>query len=226
MMANFFSLPLMFILYTLCADHTFAADIKIPTELPQLNATADKDLGTLADNTGLAIGSVVDNFIITDSSGKNVSFSDLERKGPLLVIFYRGGWCPYCNRQIRALSMAWPEFKKRHVLPVLISVDKPDAAAMAQKTYEIPFPVLSDPLLEAHKAFNVVMRLDDKLLPMYKKYGIALEDWSGQNHHKFAVASAFIIDTQAKVVWAHSAEDYKTRPTVEQLLQVIDGLKM
>lgn len=202
---------------------SFSGELKITGDLPQLSTTASANLGTREANIGLAPGEQVNAFEVKDHRGKVISFATLKKTGPLLVIFYRGGWCPYCNRQIRQLTEAWPEFKKRGITPVLISADKPDAAALAARTYEIPFPVLSDPDLIAHEVFKVTMKLDDKLVPVYKEYGIALEDWSGKDHHKFAVSSAFIVNQKGLIEWSHSSKDYTTRPSVKQLLEVIDA---
>lgn len=174
----------------------YSGDIKIPSKLPQLSITDTASLGTLDDNAGLAPGEHVSAFEVKDHTGKPVSFEVLQKNGPLLVIFYRGGWCPYCNRQIYQLTQAWPDFKKRGITPILISADKTDGAALASRTYEIPFPVLSDPNLIAHNIFKVTMKLDDNLIPMYKKYGINLKDWNGKDHHKFAVSSVFIVNTK------------------------------
>jgi len=202
---------------------THAGDIKMPATLPSLSVTDTIKLGTLDENIGLSPGMQVKSFEINDHTGKAISFETLQKSAPLLVIFYRGGWCPYCNKQIHQLTKAWPELKKRGVTPVLISADKPDAAALALRTYEIPFPVLSDPDLIAHDIFKVTMKVSDDLIPKYKEYGIILEDWSGKSHHKIAVSSAFIIDKKGVVKWSHSSKDYKTRPTVKQLLDVIDS---
>ena len=208
----------------LCCVYTasHAGEIQLPAELPQLEVTAAADLGTLADDIGLPPGTIVPGFTVNDHQGNSITLEELKTRGNLLVVFYRGGRCPYCNRQIRQLTEARPAFKQREVVPVLISVDKPDAAAMAMRTYEIPFPVLSDPDLVVHDLFKVTMQLDDKLIPKYREYGINVEDWSGRTHHKFAVASVFLINQAGVVVWSHSALDYKTRPSVEQLLRVID----
>lgn len=210
------------LLFTTTLVHS--GDIKIPTDLPQLATTSAVSLGTRDDNVGLAPGTKVGAFEVEDHTGKSTSFEALKKNGRLLVIFYRGGWCPYCNQQIHQLTKAWPEFKKRGITPVLISADKPDAASLALRTYEIPFPVLSDPDLIVHDLFKVTMKLDDSLIPVYKKYGIVLEDWTGKNHHKFAVSSAFIVNHKGIVEWSHSSKDYKTRPSVEQLFDVIDTL--
>ena len=202
-----------------------AGDIKMPEKLPQVNVTSQQDLGTLDGEIGLKAGTIVPGFTVNDHLGNSITLEELKAKGNLLVVFYRGGWCPYCNRQIRQLTEAWPQFQQRNVVPVLISVDKPDAAAMALRTYEIPFPVLSDPDLVVHDLFQVTMKLDDELIPKYREYGIDVEDWSGRTHHKFAVASVFLINETGVLVWSHSSMDYKTRPSVQQLLQVVDSNK-
>ncbi|MCA0894302.1 peroxiredoxin-like family protein [Microbulbifer agarilyticus] len=199
-----------------------AQDIKLPERLPELSVTDEAALGTA--DSGVKPGAKVADFSVLDHKGSPVSLEALAKdKAPLLVIFYRGGWCPYCNVQIRQLAEAWSEFEKRGVTPVLVSVDKPDASAMAKATYEIPFPVLSDPDLKAHEAFDVIIEIDDATAEKYKTYGIVLEDWSGRDHHKIAAPGIFLLDKAGTVEWAHVSKDYKTRPSVEQLLNMLDN---
>ncbi len=221
-MFKFTSVLLFAVLTLFNASKVFSDDIKLPERMPELKVTDENALGTLDAPYGLEVGDKVANFTINNHFGESIKFKKLRKSSPLLVIFYRGGWCPYCNRQIYQLSEAWPEFKKRGVTPVLISVDKPDAAALASRTYEIPFPVLSDPTLIAHDIFKVSMTLDKEKLKKYKEYGINLSDWSGESHASFAVSSAFLINKKGEVLWSHSSLDYAKRPSVEQLLSVID----
>lgn len=202
-----------------------AEDVKLPEHLVELKTPSAEQLGTVSENVGLKVGQTVPEFSTKDHFGKAASLSAMKAKAPLLFVFYRGGWCPYCNMQIRQLTEAWPEFKKRGVTPVLISADKPDAAAMATRTYEIPFPVLSDSDLIAHEAFNVVTELPEDMVASYKGWGIVLEDWNGKGHRKYAVASAFVVGKDGKVLWSHTGT-YDTRPSTEQLLSVIDELKL
>ncbi len=191
-----------------------------------LAVTAEDKLGTNDEGIGLKVGDTIPDFTVKAHNGDIVDKDVLLQEAPLLVIFYRGGWCPYCNAQIRQLTTAYPEFKQRNVYPVLISVDEVDGATLASKTYDIPFAVLSDPNLSALTAFNVIMSVDAETYKQYQDYGIDLEKWSGQNHHKIAVSSAFLIDKAGIVRWAHTSKDYKTRPSPKQLLAVIDELRL
>lgn len=201
----------------------YAQSIALPEQLPELERPSDAQLTSLSQSAGLQVGQSVPDFSALNTLGEPISGANLQKQGPLLVIFYRGGWCPYCNRQIRELTQAYPEFKQRGVTPVLISADKFEAAALAQQTYKIPFPVLSDAKLSAHDAFKVTMELPEALIEVYKDYGIILEDWNGAGHKKFALSSAFLVNADGVVDWANISPDYKTRPSVKQLLQAIDG---
>ncbi|WP_226702308.1 peroxiredoxin-like family protein [Microbulbifer elongatus] len=214
--------PLLAALLSVFSLSAMAQDIALPEKLPELGETKSTDLGKV--ESGLKLGDKPANFSVLTHKGKEASLEGLlKSNAPILVVFYRGGWCPYCNVQIRQLAEAWPEFEKRGVTPVLISVDKPDASAMAKATYEIPFPVLSDPELTAHEAFDVVVEIDDATAEKYKTYGIVLEDWSGKDHHKIAAPGIFLVGADGSIEWAHVSQDYKTRPSVEQLLGMLDA---
>ena len=184
-----------------------------------LAETADEELGTREDGLGLPVGAGIPSFHIQDFRGEAFSSTTIN-DADTLVVFYRGGWCPYCNFQIRELSQSYDKFDALGVSLVAISVDRPDAAAVTRKAYEVPFPVLSDPDLKAHEAFNVVLQLDTAGVARLAKYGHEIEKWSGKDHHKMAVPAVFLV-RDGKVAWAHVARDYKTRPGVEQLLTAV-----
>ncbi len=208
----------------------FTASAATPLTLPEpmaaskLGAPADSELGTRPDGIGLAPGAKMPAFTLANHEGATVTSEQLLKDGKrLLVVFYRGGWCPYCNLQIRQLTDAYSQFDANGVLPVLISADKVDASATVQRGYSIPFPVLSDPDLIAHDSFKVSMTMTPALYETYKTYGIDVEQWSGRDHHRFAVSSAFLVNTDGTVVWSHASLDYKQRPSIKQLLSVIAG---
>ncbi|OUR91184.1 alkyl hydroperoxide reductase [Gammaproteobacteria bacterium 42_54_T18] len=191
-----------------------------------LTQTPDASMGSHDQDVGIKKGSKVADFSVSTHDGKKADFSTLLKSAPLMVVFYRGGWCPYCNLQIRELTKEWPKFKRRGVTPVLISADSIDGAALASTTYKIPFPVLSDTNLTAHNAFDVTLDVDAETYKLYQSYGIELEAWSGKGHHKIAVSSAFLVDSEGIVQWAHTSKDYQTRPTAKQLLSVIDAIAL
>ncbi len=117
--------------------------------------------------------------------------------------------------------MEHDQLKAAGLQVVAISADTADKATMTRAQFDIPFPVLSDPKLIVHEAFNVVLLVDDERLEWYKSKGLFLKDWSGHEHNKVAVASAFIVDQQGRVLFSHAPIDYSTRPSIDQLLSAI-----
>jgi peroxiredoxin len=148
---------------------TFEASSPKPLTEPTIDA-----LGTREDGLGLPVGAAIPPFEIQDFRGEVFSSTAINDANTL-VVFYRGGWCPFCNFQIRELGQSHDEFKALGVSLVAISVDQPDAAAVTRNAYEVPFPVLSDPHLKAHEAFNVVLQLDAAGVARLAKYGHDIE---------------------------------------------------
>ncbi|MGA7122114.1 MAG: peroxiredoxin family protein [Polyangiaceae bacterium] len=183
-------------------------------------------VGVLAPGTGIAVGQKVPDVHARDLDGKDVSLSSLYAKGPILLAFYRGGWCPFCNSENHALATAYPEYQRRGVTPVTVSVDKPDALAKTKATYSIPFPVLSDSDAVMIEAFHVVNKVDDATLAKMKGFGVDLESYAGKPHHEIAIPSLFLIDRSGVVRWAHSDPEFKVRPSTAQILAAIDGAKL
>lgn len=191
--------------------------------MKEFNATPADALGKLPPEIGIPLGQPAPNVALHDAIGRVVQLGDLIKKGPILIVFYRGGWCPYCNFQIHEFAQAYPEYLKRGVTLVAISVDKEDEAAKTEAAYTIPFPVLSDPELLAHSAFRVVHRADEAEAAKLKGYGIDLEKSSGKTHHAFAIPALFLVDKTGVVRWAHAELDYKVRPRTRQILAAIDA---
>lgn len=183
-------------------------------------------IGVLAPGTGIPVGEHVPSVKGLDLNGKVVSLASIYEQGPVLLVFYRGGWCPYCNMEIHSLARAYPEFKKRHVTPVALSVDLPEAESALKATYQVPFPVLSDASAASLLAFHVVNKVDEAQLTKLKSYGVDLEAYSGQSHHEIAIPSLFVIDKTGTVRWAHSDPDYTMRPSIAQILAAIDALSL
>ena len=199
-----------------------ASAMTVPPMKSYADPPADR-IGVLAPGTGIPVGQKVPDVHARDLDGKDVSLSSLYTKGPILLAFYRGGWCPFCNSENHALATAYPEYQKRGVTPVTVSVDKPDAEAKTKATYAIPFPVLSDSDATMIEAFHVVNKVDDATLAKMKGFGVDLESYSGKAHHEIAIPSLFLIDRTGVVRWAHSDPDFKVRPSTAQILAAIDS---
>lgn len=194
-------------------------------QMPRTNETEtpdDDQIGEMPDGVGIPAGESAPDVAAVDADGNEVQLLELAEDESILVFFYRGGWCPYCNFQIREMTEAAGQFEDRGVTPVAISVDRQEAAADTAAGYEIPFPVLSDPDLEVHQAFEVIYEAGSEEVEQLAEMGLDIEEASGRDHNSFAIPSVFLIDAEGTVQWAHANPDYQIRPSVEQLLAVID----
>ncbi|MCP4804541.1 MAG: AhpC/TSA family protein [Proteobacteria bacterium] len=142
--------------------------------------------------------------------------------GTTLVVFYKGGWCPFCNAHLRELATAYPEFQARGVDIVAISVDSAEAATLTAATWEIPFAVLSDPNLEAHRGYDVVWTASGFEKRLLKLTGADLEAWSGRDDGVTAWPAVFLVE-EGVVTWGHVDEALKERPSIDQLLGAVAG---
>jgi peroxiredoxin len=190
---------------------------------PTLKETAAAKLGTRDANMGLAVGQPAPDAAIIDIAGQPQQLASMYQSGPTLVVFYRGGWCPFCNVQLNQLSKAKAEFDARGVQLVAISVDLPSEAAKTQAKQGVPFAMCSDPKLSAHRAFNVIHETSAVEGAAMKGFGIDLAAYSGETHSSFAIPSIFLIEG-GQIRFAHIDNDYQTRPSPTQLLTIIDKL--
>lgn len=178
------------------------------------------------EQPGIAKGAKAPDFKALNYNGEEIQLSQLYRKGPVVLIFYRGGWCPYCNVQLRQLQSSLDEFKKYNALVVAVSVDKIAKAAVTVKDESLGFEVISNPEGDILKAYNLIYRVPDELNKKYKEqYKIDLEEASGRKDHMIAIPATYIIDTSGTIVFAYANENYKIRTSVEEILKELEKLQ-
>jgi peroxiredoxin len=182
---------------------------------------ADK-LGSVPSGLGLKLGTKAPDVTLSDITGKPQKLSALYNEGPTFVVFYRGGWCPFCNLQLQGLTNAKADFDAKGLKIVAISVDKADEEAKTKAKHGLAFPMLSDGDMLAHKAFNVIHVAPEAEQKALLGYGINLEAASGKTHHSFAVPAIFLVDKTGAIQWMHIDEEYKTRPSAKQMIEVAE----
>jgi peroxiredoxin len=166
----------------------------------------------------LPVGAKAPTFGGTGTDGKVRSFNPQGYKRPTIVIFYRGGWCPYCNMQLSDLRLAEPKLKEAGFEIVFLSTDRPEILYSSLKAEDIHYTLLSDSHLEAAKAFHIAYKLDDATLAMQRKYGVDLDKTTGTTLHELPVPSVFIIDTTGTIRYVYSNPDYKIRLGADALM--------
>lgn len=159
------------------------------------------------DAKGLAVGATVPALALKTAAGEAFDLRVELKKQPALVIFYRGGWCPYCNKHLAELQKIQAEVKAAGFQILAVSPDTPEKAGETAQKGALGYTLLSDADLAAAKAFKLAFRLDEGTIDKYKKYKLDLSasDWC------LPVPAAFLVGSDGKVLFAHANPDYKVR---------------
>jgi peroxiredoxin len=143
--------------------------------------------------------------------GQPVTLSAAYSTKPSILIFYRGGWCPYCNTHLGQIAKAEADLVQLGYQVLAISPDQPEALRASVDKGGYTYQLLSDSDMVLTRAFGLAFRVDDPTVEKYRGFGIDLDKASGRNHHLLPVPAVYIVDTQGVIRFAHWDADYKKR---------------
>ena len=178
--------------------------------------------GTL--DAALKVGQLAPDFTLPDAFGNPVSVSALLARGPVVISFYRGEWCPFCNIELRALQQALPAMEQLGATLIAISPERPDYGIVAAEKNKLTFPVLSDFGNKVARQFGVVFHIGQELKEFSRnvfKNDIALRN--GEDSYELPVPATYVIDTSGLIRFAHVDVDYMTGRA--EPAEVISALK-
>ena len=159
----------------------------------------------------LQVGDRAPDFAATRANGTAYSFSASHLRRPYVLIFYRGGWCPYCNLQLADLHLVEPKLRAEGFEVLFLSTDRPALLYTSLKDQKVSYTLLSDPGLRAAQAFHIAYHLDDQHYAEQLKYGVDLEKTTGTLDHALPVPSVFIIDASGVIRFVYSNPDFRIR---------------
>jgi peroxiredoxin len=172
---------------------------------------ANEELAKAMPDPGIKVGEKAPDFILNNAFGKSVSLRDKLMEGPVVLVFYRGAWCPFCNMHLHALQESLPEFKKYGAQLITITPQTPDKSVEQFKDKGNPFEVLSDLNSKVMKDYNLYFELPADLVEVYKKHGLDVEAFNGKGRAVLPIPGSFVIDSDGIVRAMHADTDYKTR---------------
>jgi len=175
----------------------------------------------------LKAGNAAPDFILPDVHGEPVRLRALLDQGPVVVVFYRGGWCPYCNLHLRGFQRRLQEFREFGATVVAISPQLPDNSLSTKEKDELAFPVLSDVGNKVARQFGIVFELSDELVELYRKFGHALEDFNGADGgRELPVPATFLLDGEGTIRLAQVDVDYTRRIDPDTVIEALKAFKM
>lgn len=174
---------------------------------------------------GLKEGDKAPNFTLTDPLGKQVNLYDELAKGPVVLTFYRGSWCPYCNIQLRAYQQALTEIEKFGGQLIAVTPQSPDNSLSHQEKEELTFQVLSDSNGSVSDSYKVLYEVPDYVQDVFtQKFGLDLTEFNKTARWILPVPATFIIDKQGIIRRAHVNPDYTKRMEPQEILDQLKKL--
>jgi len=200
---------------------------KIPSEKLALmeQATADLARSGILDRS-LKAGDRVEDFSLPNALGKTIAIGPILAGGPVVIAFYRGGWCPYCNLELRALQQALPEMKALGAELVTISPQTPDNSLSTAEKNELTFEVLSDVGNHVARKFGLVFQVPEELRPIYASFGIDLPAHNGDDTFELPIAATYVIASDGTIVHAFVDADYTKRQDPAEILEILQTMKV
>lgn len=172
------------------------------------------------DRTSLQIGAVAPDFSLPNADGRTVTLAELRASGPVVVTWYRGGWCPYCNLQLRAFQEILPELRALGANLAAISPETPDHTLSSKQKNKLDFYVLSDVGNEAARRFGIAYALPKVVADQFAGR-LDLSEFNGDHTNQLPLSATYVIGRDGRVVYRFVDPDYRKRAEPRDVLEAV-----
>ncbi|QXP62269.1 AhpC/TSA family protein [Polaribacter sp. R2A056_3_33] len=172
----------------------------------------------------LNVGDKAPDFNLKNALNESVSLYDELKNGPVVLTWYRGGWCPYCNITLHYLQEKLPEFQQAGATLIALTPELPDNSLSTSEKNNLEFNVLSDVGNTVGKEYGVVFKLTDEVAEIYEA-GFGLSDFNGDKNNELPLAATYVIDTNGVIQYAFLDADYRERAESSDILNALNKLK-
>lgn len=183
-------------------------------------ATADLKQSNI-ERQSLNVGDLAPAFSLPNALGQPVSLESRLQTGPVVISFYRGGWCPYCNLELRALQAVLSEIQMLGASLLAISPQTPDNSLSTQEKNTLSYEVLSDVGNQVARQFGLVFTLPASLLPIYADFGINLAAANGNNSFELPLPATYVVGTNGVIAHAFVDADYTKRLDPQEIIETL-----
>jgi peroxiredoxin len=167
---------------------------------------------------GLKVGDKAPAIVGMDQNGKKVSLKDILKNGEAVLIFYRGQWCPYCNKQLSHLNDSLSYITAKGGTIITITPETADNIKKTISKTKASFSIVEDKGLAIMKDYKVSFAVDEKTIEKYKGYGIDFEKANGDNGANLPVPATYIVGKNGKIKYVFFNADYSKRASVKDIV--------
>jgi len=173
---------------------------------------------------GRQAGQQAPAFTLPDAAGQPVALTNLLQAGPVVLVFYRGNWCPYCSVQLRAYNQALSQFQAHGATLVAVSPQTPDLTRLTAEEKALNYHVLSDTGNAVARQYGLAYHVGDAVYSTLHSVGINLAAFNGDESGELPLTGTFVIAPSGTIVWAHTEANFKQRPDPALILEALAQL--
>ena len=175
--------------------------------------------------TALNVGGKMPVFSLKDAAGKTVNSVELLKEGNLVIVFYRGAWCPFCNLYLRGLQRHLPQIKANGGNLVAISGENPDNSLTVEQKNDLEFRVLSDPNFDTARKFGIVYKVPKPINDVVLSYGLDFKEYYKTEESELPLSATYVVKQNGEIVYAFLEPDYKKRAEPEKIIEVLQQIQ-
>ncbi|MGH8948892.1 MAG: peroxiredoxin-like family protein [Acidimicrobiia bacterium] len=193
----------------------------LPPERRAMYERAAADLEASGISTrALGVGDAAPDFALPDPTGRMVRLRDLRAHGPVIISFYRGQWCPFCNLELRGLQRALVEVEAVGATLVAISPNTPDVTSNTVEELELEYPVLSDHDNQVARMFNLVYEMTPENIEMYREIGRDIGSLNGTGKWELPVPATYVVDSGGTIRYAFVDLNHRRRAEPSEVAEI------
>lgn len=174
----------------------------------------------VAVEKALKQGDKAPDFVLKNAKGNEVRLKELLKKGPVILVFYRGGWCPFCNMALKGFQNILPEIQEFGANLVAVSPEKPDKSLSTKEKANLEFEVLSDPQSRVAEAYGLAFKMSQATVKR-GRYDQWLPSFNDDPRLVLPVPATYVISQDGTILWAFLEADYKLRADPQDVLEVL-----
>lgn len=193
---------------------------QLPTEVLEVFGKSIQDLKAKnIEDSSINIGDKFPDFSLPNTNDKTVELKELLQNGKVIIAFFRGSWCPYCNLELKALQDNLKQITDKNVTLVALSPQTSDYSEELKSNHNLEFELLTDKNNALAKQLGIAFELQNYVIPTYNSLGIELSEYNENNNNELPVPAVFVIDTNGSITYKFVDTNYMNRINLQELIE-------
>lgn len=193
---------------------------QLPTEILETFGQSITDLHLQnIEKSSIEIGQTFPDFNLPNTNNETIALHTLLKKGKVIIAFFRGSWCPYCNLELKALQETLKKMANKSITILAISPQAEKHNQALRNNQQLDFELLTDQNNALAKQIGISFSLQDYVIPVYNNLGINLSDYNNNNSNELPVPAVFVVDTDGSISYKFVDSNYMNRVNIQELIE-------